>query len=176
MSKRFYARGDWGARSPKGPMASQPSIGEVFIHHTDNEDAGGVDSLSEQKAAMRGIQDFHMDDRGWSDIAYHAIVFQPQRNVKLARVFLGRPPVIVPAAQQGHNTGTLAIAVYGDFTRDTLDRNTRYAIEQTIRRYAPNAKTIGGHRDVFSTTCPGPNIYKQLDLLAKATGLKRYQH
>lgn len=172
--KRFYTRQDWHAEKPSGPMASQANIGEVFIHHTDNEDASLIDSLAEQRRAMQGIQAFHMHSRGWSDIGYHAIVFQPQVKLPFARVFLGRPPSIVPAAQQDHNTGTLAIAVYGDFTQDTVDRNTRFAIEQTIRRFAPNAKTIGGHRDVFSTSCPGPNLYKQLDLIARAVDLKRY--
>lgn len=172
--KRFYTRADWHARSPKGPMASQGKCTEVFLHHTDNGDASLIDTLAEQRKAMQGIQNFHMDTRGWSDIAYHAIVFQPQRNLPFARVFLGRPKSIVPAAQQGHNTGTLAIAVYGDFTHDTLDRNTRFAIEQTIRRLAPEAKTLGGHKDVFATTCPGPGIYRHLDLIAQAAGLKRY--
>lgn len=172
--KRFYTRSDWRARPPKGPMASQGNVTEVFVHHTDNPDASLIDSLGEQRKAMQTIQGFHMDSRGWSDIAYHAIVFQAQRNIPFARVYLGRPPGTVPAAQQDHNTGTLAIAVYGDFTTDTLDRNTRYAIEQTIKRLAPKAKMLGGHRDVFPTACPGDGIYRHLDLIAQASGLKRY--
>lgn len=173
--KRFYGRTDWHAHPPTRPLDSQGSPTEVFIHHTENDDAGLIDTLPEQIRAMQGIQTFHQHGRGWSDVAYHAIVFQPQGKVSLSRVFLGRRPDQVPAAQLNHNAGTLAIAVYGDFRTDTVDRNTRYAIEQAIRKLAPGAKTLGGHRDVVATQCPGDRLYRELDRIAQATGLERYR-
>lgn len=172
--KMFYGRSEWRASIPTQLMAQQQQPREVFIHHTDSGDAGIVDTLAEQMDRVRGIQNYHQHGKGWSDIAYHAIVFQPQGNLRLSRVFFGRPPDQVPAAQLNHNTGTLAIAVYGNFQEDTLHRNTRYAIEQTIRRLAPKARTLGGHRDVVSTSCPGIHLYKALDQIAAASGLDRY--
>lgn len=172
--KRFYSRTDWGAHPPTQSLLTQSSPHQVFIHHTENEDALKIDTLREQVMSMQGIQTFHQHGRGWSDIAYHAIVFQPQGGIPLARVFLGRNPDQVPAAQLNHNAGTLAIAVYGDFTRDKVAANTRFAIELAIARLAPHAETIGGHRDVVATQCPGDNLYRELDQIAKATGLKRY--
>lgn len=173
--KRFYTRNDWGASRPAHTLDSQPPPREVFIHHTESDDGGMVDTLAEQKDRVQGIQHFHMGGRGWADIAYHAIIFQPTNNVPLARVFLGRFPDQIPAAQLDHNTNTLAIAVYGDFRTDTVHPNTRYAIEETIRKLAPRAVTIGGHRDVVATACPGDKLYRQLDQIAKATHLKRYK-
>lgn len=173
--KRFYSRTDWGAHPPTATLLTQASPTEVFIHHTENEDAAKINTLAEQKMSMQGIQTFHQHGRGWDDIAYHAIVFQPVESIPLARVFLGRTPLQVPAAQLGHNTGTLAIAVYGDFTKDMVHPNTRFAIELAIARLAPHAKTIGGHRDVVATQCPGDNLYRELDKIAHATRLKRYQ-
>lgn len=173
--KLFYSRSDWRAAAPTQLMAQQASPVEVFIHHTDSGDAGIVDTLAEQKDRVRGIQNYHQHGKGWSDIAYHAIIFQPQGSLRLARVFFGRSPDQVPAAQLNHNTGTLAIAVYGNFQEDTVHRNTRYAIEQTIKRLAPKARTLGGHRDVVSTSCPGGHLYQSLDLIAAAANLERYR-
>jgi hypothetical protein len=169
----IYDRAVWGAR-PARSMTRQRPPTEAFIHHSDNDDARSVDSMAEQEARMRAIQDFHMDTRGWSDFAYHFMVFQPYGQLEHARVFEGRPTACVPAAQLNHNTGTLAICIYGNLTRDTVKRNTRYVIEQLLRLY-PSVQTLGGHRNVVQTTCPGGNGMNALPAIARAAGVKLYR-
>lgn len=171
--KRFYSRSDWEAHAPTGGMAIQGLPTEAFIHYADAADAPKLKSLAAQKAALRGIQRFHQGERGWSDIGYHYVVFQAYGLVPGARAFQARETRYVPAAQAGHNTGTLAICVYAG-PGDDLKRNTRWLIEQIIEKY-PSVRTVGGHKDVTSTDCPGPKIYSQISQIAKATGKRVYR-
>lgn len=176
----FFEREDWGARPWRDFIDQGWDAHEVFIHHTADS-AAGINSLSEQKARMRVYQNFHMDTRGWSDIAYHAIVFPEFTagdNEISARIFQGRPRNHIPAAQEGHNTGTLAIAVVAAGNA-RMTRNSRYAIEVYLNylkdKGAP-LKTLGGHRDASSTECPGDGIYNlDLPILRSATNLNRFR-
>lgn len=168
----IYSRTEWNARSPDGRLF-QPSPKRAFVHHTDSADAAKVETLAQMKAATRAIQDFHMDDRGWDDIAYHFIVFQPGPRHDHAVVMAGRPVSVLPAAQLHNNTATLAIAVYGDGQHQELDRNTRFVIECLIRLGGPSVKAVGGHRDVFATDCPGDRFYAAIPQIAAALGIDR---
>ena len=153
---------------------------EVFIHHTDDT-ATWLDSLEDQKRRMRAYQDFHMNTRGWSDIGYHAVVF-PEFTTSAgtrvpARIFQGRERNYVPAAQQGHNTGTLAVCGVGAGDA-RFKRNQRYAIEvylNWLKEQGAPLRTVGGHRDVTATQCPGDGVYRQdIPIIADATNLRRY--
>lgn len=171
---RLYSRKEWGARPPR-PLNDQPRAPrEAFLHHTAG--ASGHKSLEAQKKEMRNIQNFHMDGRGWSDVAYHFLVFQPFGNVPYARVFEGRDWHKIPAAQEGHNTGTLAVCVVGDFTRVELKRNTRHAIAALLKGHQAGRAlvTLGAHNDVSGTSCPGANAEKWIPRVANSAGLKVY--
>jgi hypothetical protein len=157
-------------------MSAQGPPQQAFIHHGDESDANRINTGAEMRQAMRGIQAFHMATRGWSDIAYHYVVFQHQAGQeKGAHVFHGRDPGHVPAAQLGHNTNTLAICVYGDFTKDGVHPGTIEAITAILDHH-PALLTVGGHRDVTQTTCPGSHLYAALDKIAHAANLRRYPH
>lgn len=178
--QRFYSRDDWHAAKPQ-PTMSQTlnSVTEVFIHHSDDTNAEVVNSLPVQKTAMQRTQQFHMKTRGWSDIAYHFVVFQEYGSIPLARVFAGRALSAVPAAQLDHNVGTLAICVYGNFETDLVKPSTRFAIEETINHARKlgmhNLHKLGGHRDVVATSCPGKNLYSQLPRIAQVINLQLYK-
>lgn len=177
----LFERDDWGARDWRTYTNQGWNASEVFIHHTADS-AAGLDSLTEQKARMRAYQDFHMDTRGWSDIAYHAIVFPgftTSSGTEIpGRIFQGRPRNHVPAAQEGHNTDTLAVAVVAAGNA-RMGRSARYAIEVYLNYLKDNGaplKTLGGHRDASSTECPGDGIYNDdLPILRSATNLERYR-
>lgn len=173
MALKVYSRERWNARAPK-LMTSQAAPTEAFIHHSDDIGASRWDTFAEQAEHMRGLQNFHMDTRGWSDIAYAYVVFQPYGKLTRARVFEGRDWHKVPAAQLGHNTGTLPICVVGDFERDGVKRNTRYVVEQILRVH-PSVKMLGGHRDVTPTTCPGAHLYAAVPVIAGAAGVRTYR-
>lgn len=169
---RIYSRAEWGARPPKPGMADQAPPTEAYVHYSGAA-IKGLNSLAKQKAAVRGIQNYHMDSNGWSDVGYAFIVCQPVNPLRRARVFECRSTRKVPAAQAGHNTGTLPVCVIAG-PGEPMRRNTRYRIEQLLRRY-PSVKTVGGHRDVTSTDCPGDVIYSWIPRIARASGKKVYR-
>lgn len=176
MLAREYTREDWHARRADATrLARQDSPTEAFLHHSEDQHGNTWHTLAAQIGKMHDIQDFHMNSRGWADIAYHFVLFQYIGSRPQCRAFHGRPVSIVPAAQLAHNTGTLAICVVGNGVAEKLQRNTRYIIERLIARY-PTIRTVGGHRDVVATECPGDSFYSQLDTIAKATGKRRYRH
>lgn len=170
----LYERSDWGARHWRD-FTHQGSPDEAFIHHSTDRLAEHVDTLAEMKAIMKAIQRFHMDTNGWDDIAYHAVVFQPYGHRKYARIFQGRPIDHVPAAQALHNNGTLAVCVVGNFDHDdSVKDNTRHAIEVFLGT-VNTLRTVGGHRDVVNTECPGDTLYRQVPIIARASHLKLYR-
>lgn len=169
---RIIPRSEWGAASPARRTTEQAPPREAFLHYSDSSDAARIDTRAEAFAAARGIQRFHIQGRGWSDVAYHYLVVQLQgrgETVALA----GRSPRTVPAAQLGHNTGTLAICVYAG-PLDTITPRTRFVVEQLIRKN-PTVRTLGGHRDVTATSCPGDVLYALLPRIAAAAGVNVYQ-
>jgi len=173
----LFLREDWGARTPRCTLNEQGwNAHEAFLHHTADSYIG-LDSLDEQKARMRSYQRLHMDTNGWCDIGYHFVVFPPFETVAgtdiPARGFQGRERNKVPAAPEGHNRGTLAVAVVGNYQTDFLHRNTIYALEVLLNRYDA-LRTLGGHRDVVSTNCPGGKLYAEIPHIADICGLKVY--
>jgi hypothetical protein len=153
---------------------------ECYIHHS----AGFFrrhEHVAEMAATMRDIEHFHVATNGWSGIAYNYLVFQPYGKLKKAHIFTGRGARHIPAAQLGHNTGTIAICVVDDPDGERLQPVTEHALAEFVRnlqkRDGVSLRVLGGHRDApgQSTACPGPRIYPHLSHIAKAAGLKRVQ-
>lgn len=151
-------------------MVAQGIIREAFIHHSSGENGKTFDTLVKQKKHVRSIQDFHMDGNGWSDIGYAFMVFQyvGTKNLRIEpRVFACRSTRYVPAAQLGHNSGTLPICVVGNGDAEVIAPHTKDLIASIIRKYAPHVSpsNVKGHRDVVATTCPGSKFYAGIHLI-----------
>lgn len=169
---RIRTRGEWEARRARTSTATQSAPTEAFLHHTDNPMAGRVLPSTAQDERMRGLQNFHMDTRGWADIGYHFVVFNGT-SAATARVYAGRPVTVVPAAQLGHNTGTLAIALYQGGA-DRVMPHTRYLVEQLLRAH-PTVRTLGTHRQVSETDCPGDVVAAEVPRIARVAGVSVFR-
>jgi hypothetical protein len=119
---------------------------------------------------MREIQRFHMDTRGWSDIAYSFLVDDD------GTVFEGRGAGVAGGHTQGHNTISHAICAMGNYEAQIpgellLSAIRRLGAAGRDRGWWPGRFT-GGHRDASgaSTACPGSNLYAQLSTLTFPTG------
>src|SRR5687767_16023033 len=66
-------RSCWGARSPQCTVYQMSALTRAIIHHTAGSGDYYVDSLTEGKSRLRGIQNYHMSNLGWCDIAYHFV-------------------------------------------------------------------------------------------------------
>lgn len=79
----YLPRSAWGARAARGSTALVPSeVLNVAFHWPGMSvriDAAGDIGARRVASALRGWQNYHMDDRGWSDIAYQIAIDQAGR-------------------------------------------------------------------------------------------------
>lgn len=135
-------------------MFTKPSrsVDRVFVHcsasdhpHHDN---------------IATIRKWHVQDNGWSDVGYHYFI---RKDGMLEE---GRPLDRTPAAQRGHNTGTIAICLHGlhedAFTEAQFDRLRALCIE--INNAYNGKVTFHGHREVASKACPVFDYKSMLNL------------
>lgn len=156
--KNLVTRAQWGARKPTSVSRIGGTMG-VKVHYVGEH--VGLDLETDHAhcgAMVRSIQRGHMDGRGWADIAYSALVC-PHGSV-----FVGRGPLVLCAANgEGLNSGHYAVCgLVGDsgLTKPTtaMLSGIRDAIEW-LRAEGHAGSEIKGHRDGYSTTCPGPDLY-----------------
>lgn len=179
-------RAGWGADESlrfdeKGEEIWPPRyapIQKVIVHHTVTRN-----NPPDPAATIRAIYAYHAVTLGWGDIGYNFVVDWQ------GRVYEGRygGPNVVGAHTAGYNTGTLGVAVLGDFSATNPPSAALDALARLIRTRVPNldpagigsfrdlvdVPNIGGHRDYNLTECPGDRLYAQLPVLRgklKGTG------
>jgi N-acetylmuramoyl-L-alanine amidase len=128
----------------------------IFVHCTATRAEWWADRRSSEKAAE--CKRWHLD-RGWSDVGYHYFVDRD------GTVTEGRPIEVTPATQKGHNTGSVAIALWGGHGGDQddqfeehftpeQDRALRKLIAQLRMEY-PSITKVRGHNEVsLAKPCP----------------------
>jgi hypothetical protein len=161
-------RAEWGARAPRG-LRPRHTPNQITIHHTETSMG-----TSNPASIVRGIQNFHMDTRGWNDIAYHYLISAD------GTIFEGSAPTDrIGSHVGGNNTGNLGIALLGKFGhQQPTDAQLRaagnlvgwladkYSITVQYDASNPGAGTLMGHRHNpghSSNSCPGNNLVAQLD-------------
>jgi hypothetical protein len=168
----IQARSSWGAANPNGRDRLTSGLKGVAFHYS-GADADEQSNHANCARRVRGIQSFHMNNRGWMDIAYNHLA------CKHGAIYEGRGFGIRSAAN-GTNDGNshyFAVCFLGDDSkgRDDLTDAGREALVEIRREYLrryPGAKFTLGHRDVVSTQCPGNEIYAFLKSHAFAKALK----
>jgi flagellar hook assembly protein FlgD len=161
----------------------------AIVHHT----AGSNSYTKAQSASIvRAIELYHVQGNGWNDIGYNFLVD------KYGQIFEGRyggiTKAVVGAHAQGFNTGSVGIAVIGDYGSTAITPAARAALVSLISwkldlahvdplsslvrisagnpRYAAGTPVtlhaISGHRDVYPTSCPGASLYSQLPSIRTA--------
>jgi hypothetical protein len=181
-------RAGWNAneRIVKERPLYAKAIRLAVVHHT----ATPNDYSPEQSAAIvRAIELYHVKANGWNDIGYNFLVD------RFGHVFEGRRGGItrnvIGAHAQGFNTGSVGVAVIGNFTKATVppaaldgltrllawrldlahvDPQSTFSLDSRGNPQYPVGepvvlRAISGHRDTYPTACPG-KLYGQLDRLA----------
>ncbi len=159
MAIDLIKRADWDARSPRGAYTQLDSTKGVKVHYTGGRvDPGIVDDHAGCVKLVKSIQGSHMDGNGWIDIGY-SFVACPHR-----KVFEGRGLHHLPAANgAGLNRGHYAVlGLVGNAglvqPPDELLHAILDAVEH-VRDRGRAGKEIKGHRDGYSTSCPGDALY-----------------
>lgn len=151
--RRIITRKEWGARKPKTIIKSvwrgRPT---VWIHHTESN--GNPLTFAQECKEMRSIQDFHMltndGDKPWSDIGYNYVIFPS------GRIFEGRGKN-VRGAHCPTGNGEPGIAFYGNFMFTLPTKAALGSFDWLASQL--KAGSFKGHRDGWSTNCPGDALY-----------------
>jgi N-acetylmuramoyl-L-alanine amidase len=137
-------------------------IDRVFLHcsASSKPEHGDVDV----------IREWH-HQRGWADIGYHYFI---PFNGKLQ---VGRDIESIPAAQKGHNTGTIAICLHGLYMHNfTLNQyETLQILCKQINIAYEDKVTFHGHSEVSNKACPVFDYKSVLELndSGRIIGLER---
>jgi hypothetical protein len=191
----IVSRAGWGAnesiRRSTGSAASRARFG--VLHHT----AGGNGyTAADGPAVVRGIYHYHVRTLGWSDIGYNLLVD------RYGRIYEGRhggvERAVVGSHAQGFNTGSIGIAILGNFEGQAAPPAALAAVADVLawkyalhgidpgatvtvtsggsNKYASGTSvrlaTLIGHRDVGLTACPGARLYPQLPALRSAVAAR----
>lgn len=147
----IITRAQWGARKPRSvtPCYWTPG-GAAWVHYRGARVGSPIPSTPEgERAEMRNIQAYHQG-QGWADIGYNFVVFPS------GRAYEGRGARVVASHCPGHNT-ELGVCVIWDDGAKLPPAAALEAVLNLARRY--DRRTLKGHRDGYSTSCPGGALY-----------------
>jgi N-acetylmuramoyl-L-alanine amidase len=103
----IISRSEWDARSPKSVKNLAQNLPPfVVVHHTDGQPCS---SLSSCKSLVKSIQNYHMDIKGWHDIAYNFLIGGD------GNVYEGRGWGIKGSHITRYNSKSIGICVIGSF-------------------------------------------------------------
>jgi N-acetylmuramoyl-L-alanine amidase len=155
----YLPRSAWRARAPKGgPGALTPSrVQGAVVHWPGSSSKTPITSREAVASALRGWQNFHMDDREWSDIAYQVAVDQVGRVWDLRGL----------RTQSGANGNAdlnetygaiLLVLIAGEQPTEAMKSSVRNVVRDFRDLYGQDAALIKPHSAVRpdGTDCPGP--------------------
>ncbi|MBA2508514.1 MAG: N-acetylmuramoyl-L-alanine amidase [Nocardioidaceae bacterium] len=170
---RIRSRKQWGANeSMRDGFAGYGKIRVGYVHHTVNTNGY---SRRDVPAIIRGIYAYHTQSQGWSDIGYNFLVDRFGRIWEGRWGGIGRP--VIGAHTYGYNEKSFAMAAIGNFQtvrpRHAMLRSYARVFSWKLGRNHINARgrttidgrrmrTLSGHRDAGSTSCPGGYLYARL--------------
>ncbi len=198
-SPPLVGRAAWSADETlrRGNPSYAGTIRFSVVHHT----AGANDyGPAESAAIVRGIALYHVQGNGWNDVGYNFLVD------KYGTVYEGRyggvERNVVGAHTEGFNTGSVGVAVLGEYGRELPTKAAEDAVARLLawrldvahldplstlsaisggnKRFPAGLpvflRAIAGHRDAGFTECPGDTLYRRIGAiagLAAALGLPK---
>lgn len=127
-------------------------IQEVVLHHTWSPTAAQYQG----PATWEGIRDYHVGQRGWSDIGYHYGVGPDGSIWRL------RPVTRAGAHVLNRNRHTVGVVLLGNYDVEDPVKHGLGVVAQVVRvvceRFKLKAGQIRFHREFQDKTCPGKRI------------------
>ncbi|MER7111025.1 peptidoglycan recognition protein family protein [Streptomyces sp. NPDC000229] len=193
---RIITRKGWGAdeKLRERNFVYTKSVQAAFVHHSAT---GNNYTCKQAPSVLRSIYRYHVKSSGWRDFGYNFAVD------KCGNIYEGRAggvaKAVLGAHTRGFNTNSMGIAVLGTYSQSTppsaavtaVARLTAWKLglygkdprgKSTLtsgggNRYKKGTKVklnvISGHRDGFSTDCPGARLYGKLGTARSASA--KYQ-
>ncbi|WP_369183900.1 peptidoglycan recognition protein [Streptomyces sp. Y1] len=196
----IVTRAGWGADESLRDQTFEYTgpVREVFVHHT----ATATDyACADAPRVIRAIYQYHVQSNGWRDIGYNFLVDRCGTVYEGRAGGVDQP--VHGAHTLGFNTDSAGAAAIGTYLTDSppqplldglaaiaawklgltaqpADGHTKLTSASDASRYPKGTvvdfDAISGHRDAFTTECPGTALYAQLPALrAAATKLQTPQ-
>ncbi|NXS50748.1 PGRP2 amidase, partial [Balaeniceps rex] len=153
----------WGARPYRGtPKPLTLPLGSVYIHHTSTPSAP-CRTFAACARAMRAMQRFHQDARGWDDIGYSFVVGSD------GYLYQGRGWHWVGAHTKGYNSKGYGVGYVGDFSATLPDTDAIALVRDGLLPCAVRTGrlhrnyTLRGHRQMGRTDCPGNSLFREIE-------------
>ncbi|CAL1680429.1 unnamed protein product [Lasius platythorax] len=154
------SKAEWGARASKSPAANlkiKPAP-NVIIHHSTGP---SCETQAECQLKVRGIQNEHMNNKGWSDIGYNFVIGED------GNVYEGRGWGKKGAHSIPFNSKSIGICIIGNYSNRTPKAAAIQAVAKLITRGVNNGEIksdykLLGHRQTWSTACPGDSLYTMI--------------
>lgn len=153
----ILSRKQWNARAanPTGMTALKGAWSKLTVHHSAenaSDPTGG--SLEESAACLRGIQRFHLEEKGWGDIGYHFLIDAA------GRIFEGRELNWQGAHAGGaNNAQNIGICLLGDLERRAPTpaalKSLELLVDDLRQRFKIRENRLYAHREMNTTDCPG---------------------
>ncbi|OWF55096.1 Peptidoglycan recognition protein 3 [Mizuhopecten yessoensis] len=155
---KVISRDTWGATRPTHVTTLNHPVHLFFVHHTEGRTCHNE---AECASVLKGVQNYHMNSRDWSDIAYSFLVGED------GHVYEGRGWKTVGSHTLGCNDVSLAASMIGDFNDMLPNAAALSAVKRLITCGVEIARlrtdySLFGHRDVRDTDCPGNALYKNM--------------
>ncbi|MGW6600934.1 peptidoglycan recognition protein family protein [Streptomyces sp. NPDC055036] len=190
---RIVSRKGWGAdeRLREKQLGYSRTVKVAFVHHSAT---GNNYGCKQAPSVLRGIYRYHVKSSGWRDIGYNFAID------KCGNIYEGRAGGVARPVRGAHtlgfNANSVGIAVLGTYG----GTNPRAAATTAVARLSAwklglhgiNARgkvtltsggsgkygkgrkvrlnAISGHRDGFSTDCPGNRLYGKLSAVRTSAG------
>lgn len=148
----WVTRQQWGARPPKLTRPLSGFTAGWFIHWLGKPAAAGLPD----DQVLRNTQRYHMDSKGWADIAYSFAVGRSRPDTAYELRGWG----VQGGHTEGYNSQAMAIVfLLGEGERPTETQLTtaREILADGVNR-GYSAKQVRPHNAVRSTACPGPDL------------------
>jgi len=115
---------------------------EIVLHHAESI-----------KCTIQDIHQWHLEN-GWLGVGYHFLIR------KDGTVYKGRPENAVGSHCPKHNSISLGVCFEGDFTKEYISDTQKEAYKELVKyiRAKYGDIPIYGHKDLYSTKCPGVNF------------------
>ncbi|MFC8550434.1 peptidoglycan recognition protein [Streptomyces sp. NPDC057273] len=192
---KIITRKGWGAdeRLREKGFVYTKAVKAAFVHHSAT---GNNYTCKQAPSVLRSIYRYHTQSSGWRDIGYNFAVD------KCGNIYEGRAGGVAKPVHGAHtlgfNTNSMGIAVLGTYSSTTPPAAAVTAVARLtawklgLHGVNPKGKTtlvsaggkykkgkkvkfnsIAGHRDGYSTACPGTRLYGKLGTTRAASA--KYQ-
>ncbi|XP_036322481.1 peptidoglycan-recognition protein LB-like [Rhagoletis pomonella] len=155
----MVSRADWGARPSTLVEHFNGPAPYVIIHHSYMPSA--CYTSGDCIKAMRSMQDFHQQTRGWNDIGYSFAIGGD------GLIYVGRGFNVIGAHAPKYNDKSVGIVLIGDWRTELpppqMLEATKSLIEFGVEKgYIHPQYKLLGHKQVRDTECPGARLFDEI--------------